>query len=66
MAKSPDKPKKTKDGQTVWCKREAKLGSRFEDETCMAAETILARIQADKDTVERTQRTSNLGKLYGD
>lgn len=41
--------------QTLWCKKETKIGSRFETENCMTAEAALAQQQQAKDFVDRAQ-----------
>jgi hypothetical protein len=42
---------------TLWCKKEVKLGTHFETENCMSAEVALARQKSDKEWAEKVQKT---------
>ena len=50
------KPEKTKAGDTVYCKREAPLGSRFETKQCRTLAQLQAEAQQGKEYLEQMQR----------
>jgi 3-oxoacyl-ACP reductase-like protein len=54
----PGYKEKTYKGETVYCKKVAKIGSRFEDETCMTGpemERMMQQAETDKDQFRRNQ-----------
>lgn len=38
-------------GQRMFCRMEAKLGTRFEEKVCASAESIVHRLDRDQDTL---------------
>ena len=53
---------RVRDGKTVYCRREAKVGTRLEETTCVTPEQVSAlviRAQGNRDSVEDLQRYSH-------
>lgn len=49
---------KTRDGQTVYCKKTARVGTRFETETCMTASEaaqLQSQVEQDREMLRRNQ-----------
>jgi hypothetical protein len=46
---------------TMWCRREATIGSRFEDKKCWTAATLEENERNSQHYVEELQHTSNPG-----
>jgi hypothetical protein len=64
----PGYKKKTKDGQTVYCKKVAKIGSRFEEETCMTEaemELLAEKAEQDRQQFRRNQTLCGTGGCGG-
>jgi len=57
------KPKKGKDGNTLWCKTEATLGTRFETTNCVSEQTMAMQIEEMLQTQDylRSQQGCNGG-----
>jgi hypothetical protein len=51
----------TRGGTTVYCRKEAVLGSRFENKICRSAADLEHNSQAGKDMVQDMQRASGAG-----
>jgi hypothetical protein len=51
----------TRGGTTVYCRKEAVLGSRFENKICRSAADLEHNSQAGKDMVQDMQRVSGAG-----
>jgi hypothetical protein len=51
----------TRGGTTVYCRKEAVLGSRFENKICRSAAELEHNSQAGKDMVQDMQRVSGAG-----
>jgi len=59
---------KTIKGETVYCKKVAKTGSRFEVETCMTEpemERMMQQAEADRDQFRRNQTLCGTGGCGG-
>ena len=54
------KPEKRGD-ETFWCRREATIGSRFEEKKCWTAATLEENERNSQHYVEEVQHTSNPG-----
>lgn len=55
-------------GETVYCKKVARIGSRFEEETCMTGpemEMMMQQAEADKDQFRRNQTLCGTGGCGG-
>jgi hypothetical protein len=50
----------TRKGQTVYCRREPQLGTRFESKVCGTAEEIARSIQNAKDATADIQRRATV------
>jgi hypothetical protein len=53
---------RVRDGKTVYCRKEAKVGTRFESTTCVTPEQVSAlviRAQGNKESVVDLQREAN-------
>jgi hypothetical protein len=64
----PGYKEKTYKGETVYCKKVAKIGSRFEEETCMTGpemERMMQQAEADKDQFRRNQTLCGTGGCGG-
>ena len=64
----PGYKEKTFNGETVYCKKVAKIGSRFEEETCMTGpemERMMQQAEADKDQFRRNQTLCGTGGCGG-
>jgi Tfp pilus assembly protein FimV len=64
----PGYKKKTRDGQTVYCKKVAKIGSRFEEETCMTGqemEALAERAEQDRQEFRRNSTICGTGGCGG-
>jgi hypothetical protein len=53
------KPEKRGDA-TMWCRREATIGSRFEEKKCWTADVLEANERNSKEFAEDLQHTSNM------
>jgi hypothetical protein len=59
---------KQKDGVTVYCKKVAKIGSRFEEETCMTPaemEQMAQKAEEDRQQFRRNQTLCGTGGCGG-
>lgn len=59
---------KTRNGQTVYCKKVAQIGSRFEQETCMTeaeAAELARKADSDRDQFRRNQTICGTGGCGG-
>ena len=64
----PGYKEKTYNGGTVYCKKVAKIGSRFEEETCMTGpemERMMQQAEADKVQFRRNQTLCGTGGCGG-
>jgi len=64
----PGYKEKTFKGETVYCKKVAKIGSRFEEETCMTGpemERMMQQAEADKGQFRRNQTLCGTGGCGG-
>jgi len=57
------KPKKGKDGNTLWCKTEAPTGTRFETTNCVSEQTMAMQVEEMLQTQDylRSQQGCNGG-----
>jgi hypothetical protein len=67
-SKYPGYKVKQRDGQTVYCKKLAQIGSRFEDETCLTEtemKTIMEQADSDKGQLRRNSAICGSGGCGG-
>jgi PBP1b-binding outer membrane lipoprotein LpoB len=64
----PGYKQKTRDGQAVYCKKVARIGTRFEDETCMTEEEmeeLAERAEQDRQQFRRNSTLCGTGGCGG-
>jgi PBP1b-binding outer membrane lipoprotein LpoB len=67
-AKYPGYKAKQRNGTTVYCKKVAKLGTRFEEETCMTdaeMKTLMQQAESDRDAFRRNGTQCGTGGCGG-
>lgn len=58
LAKSRGYKLQKRDGQTVYCRSEAPIGSRFERQSCLTEDVLVSRLKHEDEALAQASRSS--------